>query len=119
MAKPWVVCPEPALGFTFPGASAGFPEVQGHEEGEHQRQQDSHHRAGNDELPVALGALEQATTSQVRKVGANLLPRSHPSPHAGGHDRLLLSWPGGSPTVKGSALEAVHVQPRLGLFRPL
>lgn len=58
MAKPSGVCSEPALEFTFPGASSGFPQVQDHEEGEHQQQQDSHRGAGNDEMPVALGALE-------------------------------------------------------------
>lgn len=43
---------------TFCSASAGFPEVQDHKEDEHQHQQDTQRRAGNDELPVALRALE-------------------------------------------------------------
>lgn len=58
MAKPSVVCSEPALGFTFPGVSSGFPEVQDHEDGEQQHQHDGHRGAGNDEMPVVLGALE-------------------------------------------------------------
>lgn len=58
MAKPSVVYLEPALEFTFCSASAGFPEVQDHKEDEHQHQQDTQRRAGNDELPVALRALE-------------------------------------------------------------
>lgn len=58
MATPSGVCSEPALGFTFPGTSSGFLEVQDHEDHEHQQQQDGHRRGGNDEMPIAFRAWE-------------------------------------------------------------